>query len=73
MFLSVFLLIVNFITDYVTSYFETLTTKVVATAEITPTSTEPKAIATSSTLFSAASPTVNQSSKLNATERVSVF
>ena len=56
-----------------TSYFETLTTKVVATTEITPTSTEPKAIATSSTLLSTASPPVSQSSKLNATERVSVL
>ncbi|CAH3021194.1 unnamed protein product [Porites evermanni] len=52
-----------------TSHFETLTTKVVATTEITPTSTEPEAIATSSTLFSTASPTVSQSSKVNATER----
>ena len=56
-----------------TSNFETLTTKVVAATEITPTSTETKAIATSSTLFSTASPTVSQSSKLNVTERVSVF
>ena len=72
-FFVLFLLIVNLITDYVTSHFETLRTKVVATAEITPTSTEPKVIATSSTLFSTASPTVSQSSKLNATERVSVF
>ena len=73
-FFCLFLLIVNLITDYVTSYFETLTiTKVVATTEIRPTSTKPKAIATSSAHFSTAYPTVSQSSKLKAKERVSLY
>ena len=73
-FVCLFLLIVNLITDYVTSYFETLTiTKVVATTEIRPTSTKPKAIATSSSHFSTAYPTVSQSSKLKAKERVSLY